>query len=107
MSATHVKPGEVINLSKLPDDVPSDKSFALSKTEHMEIIRMTIAKDKQIPSHQVPGEITVFCLEGNVEFQVDEKKNNLSAGDWLYLSGGQSHSLQAFEDSSLLVTILL
>jgi hypothetical protein len=31
---------------------------------------------------------------------------DLTSGDWLYLDGGDMHSLKALQDSSLLLTIL-
>jgi len=30
----------------------------------------------------------------------------LSAGDWIYLDGGEEHSVKALEDSALLLTII-
>ncbi len=105
MSLPHADPGQVINIFNPPAEMPSDQTFALTKTDHMETIRMTIPEGKDIPSHQVEGELTVLCLEGSVEFLVDGSKKELSAGDWLYLAGGQPHSLRALADSSLLLTI--
>ena len=49
----------------------------------------------------------MHCLEGKVEFRVGELKRELTAGTFLYLEGAGEHSLQACEDSSLLVTISL
>ena len=55
----------------------------------------------------MPGEITVQCLEGKVEFRVGELERELTAGTLLHLEGADEHSLYAAEDSSLLVTIIL
>ncbi len=107
MGIPHVQPGEVVNLYQLPAKLGLEKTFALTKTKQMEVIRMTIPKGKIIPAHQVTGEVSIFCLDGKVEFQIEEKLNELSSGDWLYMNGGDKHSLRAVTDSSLLVTISL
>jgi quercetin dioxygenase-like cupin family protein len=62
---------------------------------------------KKLPPHCVPGEITVQCLEGRVDFRIDGAKRELTAGSLLYLEGGGEHALAALENSSLLVMILL
>ena len=49
----------------------------------------------------------VECIEGHVEFHVGDSKRELTAGKFLYLTGGDSHSLLAKTDSIVLVTILL
>jgi quercetin dioxygenase-like cupin family protein len=60
-----------------------------------------------VPTHRVPGEITVQCLEGRVAFTAGDTTRELGAGELLYLSGDESHSLRGIEDASVLVTILL
>ena len=35
----------------------------LAKTASLEVRRLTLAKDQQIPTHQARGEITVHCLD--------------------------------------------
>ncbi len=77
------------------------------KTESLEVIRIVMQGGKDIAWHEVPGEITVQCLEGKVEFRVGELNRELTAGTLLYLEGADAHSLHANADSSLLVTILL
>jgi quercetin dioxygenase-like cupin family protein len=60
-----------------------------------------------IVRHQVPGEITVQCLEGRVSFDAGGVNRELRGGEMLYLDGSTSHALHAVENSSVLVTILL
>lgn len=62
---------------------------------------------KEIPTHQVAGEITVRCLEGQVAFTAGESTRDLEAGQLLLLAGNAPHALRGIEDASLLVTILL
>jgi quercetin dioxygenase-like cupin family protein len=91
----------------LPDsELEQAKTTCLVKTDHFEAMRLCISAGQEIPTHKTEGPITVQCLQGNVSFNVGEIENNLKPGDWLYLEGGQLHSLKGIEDSALLLTII-
>jgi len=107
MGIQHCEPGTVVNLLHLDTRLPSEATFALVKTKQMEVIRMLLPQGKKIPMHKVTGEITVQCMVGRITFNVESEAHEMKAGDWLFLSGSQEHSLEAFEDSVLLITILL
>lgn len=107
MAIPHAKPGQVIDVRPLGAALVDTKTATLVKTDAHEVIRIVMPAGKEIARHDVPGEITVQCLEGNVEFRVGELKRELTAGTLLYLEGAEEHSLHANEDSSLLVTIIL
>ncbi len=81
------------------------RSAPLIKTDAMEVIRMVVRQDKEIPTHQAPGETTVQCLEGKVDFHVGGTTHRLIPGQLIHLRKGEPHALVAMEDSSLLVTI--
>lgn len=106
MAQQRIEPGEVINLYNLRDEMPEDATLALMKTSDMEAIRMVLPKGKEITKHSVDGEMSVQCLEGKTEFDIEDETHILTNGDWLYLSRSQPHSLRVIEDSVLLVTIL-
>ena len=106
MAIPHAKPGTVIDVRPL-GEVVNTTTTTLVKTDALEVIRIVMPAGKDIPRHDVPGEITVQCLEGNVEFHIGELKRELTAGTLLYLEGAEEHWLHANEDSSLLVTIML
>lgn len=106
MAQRKIEPGEVINLYSLTNDMPDDATLALMKTSDMEVIRMVLPKGKEITEHSVDGQMSVQCLEGRTEFDVDGDTHLLSSGDWLYLSRNQPHSLRVVRDTILLVTIL-
>jgi quercetin dioxygenase-like cupin family protein len=107
MAITHAKPGEIVDVRPLGAALSDTSTWTIVKTETLEVIRIVLPAGKQLPPHKVPGEITVHCLEGRVEFRVGESKRELTAGKFLFLEGGSEHSLHAGENSSLLVTILL
>ena len=78
------------------------------KTDRLEVIRLVVPAGKDIPPHQVAGEITVQCLEGRVAFTAGGATRELAGGQMLYLAGNEPHSLRGIEDApSVLVTILL
>ena len=107
MAIPHAKPGTVIDVRPLGEALVNTTTTTLVKTDSLEVIRIVMPAGKDIPRHDVPGEITVQCLEGNVEFHIGEVKRELTAGTLLYLEGAEEHWLHANEDSSLLVTIML
>lgn len=107
MAIPHAKPGEVIDVRPLGAAIATTNTYTIVKTDALEVIRIVVAAGKKLPPHKVPGEITVQCLEGKVEFSVDELKRELTAGTMLYVAGAGKHAVHAIEDSSLLVTILL
>ncbi|MEX2015279.1 MAG: cupin domain-containing protein, partial [Candidatus Hydrogenedentales bacterium] len=81
-------------------------SNALVKTDAFEAILMHLPAGKTVPPHAVEGPIIVHCLEGSVNFPVDGQPRPMRAGDWMHLAAGQSHAVEALEESRLLVTIL-
>lgn len=107
MAIPHAKPTEVIDVRPLGAGLKDAQTTTLIKTDCLELIRLVLPTGKEIKQHNVPGEITVQCLEGNVLFSTEQSQCELTAGKMLYLSGSANHALRAVQDSSLLVTILL
>lgn len=83
------------------------KTAAIIKSEHFEAVRLIVLAGTEIPPHKVPGNIMLHCLEGRISLGLGVSSITLSAGEWVYLTGGEIHSLKGIEDSSLLLTILL
>lgn len=106
MSYGHVKPGDPINLQTLRDELDIDSSYALVKTERMEVIRMALAKGKTVEEHSVDSEISVLCLKGEIFFDINHIAETLRPDDWLYLNAGQPFSYSVKEETILLVTIV-
>jgi len=107
MAILHAQPGEVIDVRPLADTLDSSKTRTLIKTPHVEVIRIILPAGKVIADHKAPGEITVQCLEGRVNFKTMGLKKELLAGNLLYLSAQETHSVEASEDSSFLLTMVL
>jgi quercetin dioxygenase-like cupin family protein len=107
MSILPAKPGDIIDLRPLGRALATAKTTTLVKTADLELIQLGLPAGKEIPTHKAPGEITVQCLEGRVAFTAEGKTQELTAGQLLYLAAGERHAVRGFEDSSLLLTILL
>jgi len=107
MAIPHAKPGELIDVQPLGAAIAGTKSHTLIKTEMLEVIRIVMPAGKELPPHAVPGEITVQCLEGEVEFRIGQVPHTLTAGRMLYVGAGEQHSLRAEQDATVLVTIVL
>ena len=75
--------------------------------DELEVMRLVMQADKTMPSHSVKGEITIHCLEGEVELILDGRNQRMKAGQLVWLEGSVEHGLMALRDSSLLLTIVL
>jgi quercetin dioxygenase-like cupin family protein len=107
MALPHAASGELIRLQRTEDDIAHFTSVALAKTEHMELIRLVLPKDREMPVHKVEGEITLLCLQGEIVCDAHGVSTALRPGEMLYLLGGVPHAVKANEDAVALLTILL
>ena len=106
MALHHARPGEIVDVRPLGNDLSEAINVTLLRSEHLQVFRVVLPRGEEFSDHAVPGEITVQCLEGVVDFRIGNDKNQrLAAGHLLYLDGGQPHALKALEDASVLVTI--
>ena len=107
MAIPHAQAGQPMDLSPLAAAVSTTKTATLAKTPNLELIRLVLPAGKVIPSHHVPGPITVQCLEGEVRLTAAGKTQTLTAGKLVWLEGNDPHALEAVSDASVLVTIVL
>lgn len=106
MALHHARPGEIVNVRPLGNKLHDSKNATLLRSEHLQVFRVVLAKGQEFSDHTVPGEITVQCLEGLIDFRIGrDDVQQLAAGQLLYLDGEQPHALKALEDASVLVTI--
>lgn len=106
MAIPHAYPGMPVDLRPDGESPSEARTAALVKEGSFEAIRMVVPKGQEIPSHQVDGAITIYCIDGRVAFTARGATHELTAGQWLFLLGGESHSLIGIEDSTLLLTII-
>lgn len=107
MALHHAAPGEIVDVRPLGSNLHQSVTSTLLKSEHLQVFRLVLPKGKEFREHKVPGEITVQCLEGIIEFTTADQKQQLHPGEMLYLNGGAPHAVSAIEDASVLVTVFL
>ena len=106
MSLHHAVSGELIDIRPFGDKLAQSPSTALVRTATLEIMRLALPANKSLPEHHVPGEITLFCIEGTVELQAHDKMQVLQAGQMVYLAGNVPYALRALENASMLMTMV-
>jgi quercetin dioxygenase-like cupin family protein len=107
MAINHALPGQAIDVRPLGGALATERTTALFKSGDLEVMRLVLAAGKSLPSHRVPGEITVQCIEGSIDVAADGQSHVLRAGQLLYLRGNVLHSVTALESASALVTVAL
>ncbi|VTU21865.1 cupin [Variovorax sp. PBL-E5] len=107
MAIHHAVPGELIAVRPLGSGLRQETTKTLYKSERLELFRMILLAGETKPVHQVPGELTVQCIEGLIELSFAGINEAMQRGDLKCLVGGEPFALKAFEDSSLLFTLLL
>lgn len=106
MALHHAAPGEVVDVRPLGKALRDSVNITLLRSENLQVFRVVLLKGEEFSDHAVPGEITVQCLEGLVDFRIGQDEDQqLAAGQLLYLDGGRPHALKALENASVLVTI--
>ena len=107
MAIEHAAPGDIIDIRPLGECLAQATTHALIKGRSLELMRIVLRAGQSLPPHDVAGEVTIQCLEGRVRVAADVACRELGAGDLILLPAGDSHSVRALEDSSLLVTVQL
>lgn len=107
MAMVHATPGDLIEVKPLGAALRSIRSHALFKSDQLEVIRLVLRADEKLPSHAVPGESTLLCIEGCVALVCNAGERELGAGQLVHLGGGERHALRCVKDASLLMTIVL
>lgn len=107
MALPHTPSCEVLRIAPLAAALPGAVTAAILKARELEVIRVVVLAGKTLAQHQVPGEITLFCIEGEVKLETPGTLQSLQAGDFVHLAGATPHTLKGTTDASLLMTISL
>lgn len=102
MALKHATSGEIISL--LADPAPI--SQALVCAPRLEVMRLVLKAGKVIPGHAVAGPLTIQCLQGSVQVEVDGVWQNLQEQQLMYVAENVAHALRAEVDAIVLVTLV-
>lgn len=106
MTIPQAELGEIITVGPLGEALAGAKTTPLLKTPALTVVRLIVRAGQDIHSHTAPGDATVHCLEGAIDFTAGGRTRRLDAGQMLYLATGTLHSVRGVEDASVLVTIV-
>lgn len=104
----------VFNLRRLDDelwDEPAPEArggrtgVTLVKTPELRVLMEVLDEGSGLPTHVAPGPITLQVLEGSIRFQVGDEVVYLDEGELLSLPSREHHSVEAVQNSVLLLTI--
>ena len=107
MAIAHAAPGQLVDVLPLGSQLSEARTSAVFKTDGLEVMRVVLPAGKTVPAHKVKGEITIQCLEGEVDLMAGGQTQRMKAAQLVWLEGSVDHALQAVRDASLLVTIVL
>ena len=107
MAIEHTPPGQPVDVSPYGARLATQATFAVFKARDLEVMRLVLAAGKSLPPHKVPGEITIHCIEGQLEITTPQRKTVLDPGQLVLLPGGEVHAVLALQSSSALVTVAL
>lgn len=105
MAQTHTESGQVVSVLPLGEQLRSARTTAILKAEQLEIVRVVLLAGNEMKEHKAPGEITVQCIEGRIEFRTPDATRILEPGDLIHLLSLEPHALRGLTDCSALVTM--
>jgi quercetin dioxygenase-like cupin family protein len=107
MSIPHAQSGQAIQVAPFGPELGQQRTVALFKSAQLEVMRLVLLAGKAMPAHKLSGEITIQCIEGKLDVNVEGTSTLLQAGELMFLVGEVPHSVTALVDASALVTIVL
>jgi quercetin dioxygenase-like cupin family protein len=107
MALNHAQSGQVVSVLPLGEQLAGAQTAAILKAEQLEVVRLVLPAGKAWTEHKAPGEITLQCIEGCIEFRTADAVQVLNPGDFIFLRSEEPHALRAIEDSSALLTLCI
>ena len=94
---------QVVPAKPLGIGLANAKTQTLIKDGDFQIKRIVLKAGERHAPHKAPGHVVMHCLEGRVAVEIQGTQLLLGPGDLIHLPPGEEHSLQARQDSSLLL----
>lgn len=98
---------KVVNVQPWGDSLREQQTQSLGHFEHVELLRLVVHAGTKLPPHRAACLVTLQCLEGETLLHRDDAEPlRLTAGQLVCLAKGESHTIEAVSDASLLLTIV-
>ena len=107
MALEHARPGQVIDIAPLGAALRESQTHAILKTDALELMRIVLRAGEMLPPHQVAGEVTLLCVEGQAEVTLAGVPCQLHPGQLVLLPAQVRHAVRGLVDTSLLLTLQL
>jgi len=78
-------------------------AVSLVKDAALNVLLMVLKKDARLHKHHTKGPITVQVVSGSIRFSTGVDQLMISAGEMVGLDRGIAHSLEALEESALIL----
>jgi quercetin dioxygenase-like cupin family protein len=78
-------------------------AISLVKNDALNVLLMVLKKGTHLHEHRTKGPITVQLVSGSIRFSVGPDQCIISAGEMVALDRGIPHSLEALEESALIL----
>lgn len=99
---------EVKTPLRLADELTYGKEEILNKPviggNGGSVTLLAFDKGTMIARHQADADVMVYVLEGAIEFEVEDQRQHLTAGNALVMPPNTPHTVLALEKSKVLLT---
>ena len=97
---------EITRLKSEPAWAGGDRhGLSLVKGDGINVALMLLKKGAKLQEHHTKAAITVYLVEGRINFIVGDQPRPLNPGMLLALDRAIAHSIEALEDSALILTV--
>lgn len=105
MLNTEYKFGEVHNLAAQIEAGEDKVHFhGLFSNDNGGVVLLAFKAGQKLDTHTAPAEVMVTVLEGEIEFTIGDRVNDMKEGDFLLLGENVPHSVAALADSKIMLT---
>jgi quercetin dioxygenase-like cupin family protein len=95
---------EVARLKDAPEWRAGDRhAVSLVKDDGLNVLLMVLRKGARLHEHSTKGPITLHLLSGSVRFTAESNQHVISPNELVALDRGIRHSLEALEESALIL----
>ena len=81
-------------------------AVTLSKNADVRTVLVALSEGMEIHEHHAEGPITVYVVEGAINFSASGEQRRLAAGSLLALGGGIPHDVHALEECAFIITVV-